>query len=116
MCGILGVASVVDPASVELLIRMRDTMRHRGPDDAGVWRSPDGAVGLAHRRLPASLCGRLHTLLLDEPARARMGAAGHRLAEERLGVDGAVEAYERALRRAIEQESASGGRATEAGS
>jgi asparagine synthase (glutamine-hydrolysing) len=51
MCGIAGVASVVDPASVDLLIRMRDTMRHRGPDDAGIWRSPDGAVGLAHRRL-----------------------------------------------------------------
>jgi asparagine synthase (glutamine-hydrolysing) len=26
-------------------------MRHRGPDDAGIWRSPDAAVGLAHRRL-----------------------------------------------------------------
>ena len=51
MCGIAGVVSSVEPASVELLIRMRDTMRHRGPDDAGIWRSPDAAVGLAHRRL-----------------------------------------------------------------
>jgi asparagine synthase (glutamine-hydrolysing) len=51
MCGIAGVASAVEPASVELLVRMRDTMRHRGPDDAGVWRSPDGVIGLAHRRL-----------------------------------------------------------------
>jgi asparagine synthase (glutamine-hydrolysing) len=30
---------------------MRDTMRHRGPDDAGVWWSADDRVGLAHRRL-----------------------------------------------------------------
>jgi asparagine synthase (glutamine-hydrolysing) len=26
-------------------------MAHRGPDDGGVWWSPDGCVGLAHRRL-----------------------------------------------------------------
>jgi asparagine synthase (glutamine-hydrolysing) len=30
---------------------MRDTMQHRGPDDAGVWRSADGCVGLGQRRL-----------------------------------------------------------------
>jgi asparagine synthase (glutamine-hydrolysing) len=30
---------------------MRDAMRHRGPDDQGVWWSADGQVGLAHRRL-----------------------------------------------------------------
>jgi asparagine synthase (glutamine-hydrolysing) len=30
---------------------MRDTMVHRGPDGAGNWVSPDGRVGLAHRRL-----------------------------------------------------------------
>jgi len=33
------------------LCRMRDTMSHRGPDGAGVWLSPDGQVGLCHRRL-----------------------------------------------------------------
>ncbi len=26
-------------------------MAHRGPDDAGLWWSPDGCLGLAHRRL-----------------------------------------------------------------
>jgi D-inositol-3-phosphate glycosyltransferase len=51
---------------------------------------------------PASLRDRLHELLLDESARARMGAAGRRLAEERLELNTAVDAYERALRRAIE--------------
>ena len=35
----------------ELLIRQRDTMCHRGPDDAGAWVSGDGHVGMAHRRL-----------------------------------------------------------------
>lgn len=30
---------------------MRDRMRHRGPDDAGVWISSNGRVGLGHRRL-----------------------------------------------------------------
>jgi asparagine synthase (glutamine-hydrolysing) len=30
---------------------MRDTMLHRGPDGGGTWISPDGKLGLAHRRL-----------------------------------------------------------------
>jgi asparagine synthase (glutamine-hydrolysing) len=30
---------------------MRDTMRHRGPDGAGVWVSDDHRIGLGHRRL-----------------------------------------------------------------
>lgn len=51
MCGIAGLYSnkpVTDPG---LLLEMRDTLVHRGPDDAGVWWSPDKRVGLAHRRL-----------------------------------------------------------------
>src|SRR6266478_8020940 len=30
---------------------MRDTLAHRGPDDAGLYIAPDRALGLAHRRL-----------------------------------------------------------------
>jgi asparagine synthase (glutamine-hydrolyzing) len=30
---------------------MRDTLTHRGPDDAGLWWSQDRCLGLAHRRL-----------------------------------------------------------------
>ena len=30
---------------------MNDAIRHRGPDDGGVYISPDGKVGLGHRRL-----------------------------------------------------------------
>jgi asparagine synthase (glutamine-hydrolysing) len=36
-------------AEQQVLVAMRDTMEHRGPDDAGVF--VDGALGLAHRRL-----------------------------------------------------------------
>jgi asparagine synthase (glutamine-hydrolysing) len=52
MCGICGIAipeklnRAVDAAA---LIRMRDSLTHRGPDDAGMFI--DGAIGLGHRRL-----------------------------------------------------------------
>jgi asparagine synthase (glutamine-hydrolysing) len=51
MCGICGVISVdanerIDP---ELILRMRETLVHRGPDDAGLYIGP--GVGLGHRRL-----------------------------------------------------------------
>jgi len=51
VCGIVGMYSAQSIFRREMLIRMRDTMTHRGPDDAGVWWSPDGCLGLAHRRL-----------------------------------------------------------------
>jgi len=51
MCGICGVVGaspqyLIDP---ETIVRMRDTMVHRGPDDCGIYAG-DGA-GLGHRRL-----------------------------------------------------------------
>jgi len=54
MCGIAGIFSyrnfalAVDAAE---LVRIREAMRSRGPDGAGVWIAEDGRVGLAHRRL-----------------------------------------------------------------
>ncbi|MEP6915549.1 MAG: asparagine synthase (glutamine-hydrolyzing) [Acidobacteriota bacterium] len=54
MCGIVG-AMVFESSGFRLdpgrIVRMRDTMVHRGPDGAGVWVSPDRTVGLGHRRL-----------------------------------------------------------------
>src|SRR6187455_2377067 len=52
MCGICGIA--LPGASrrrldMELLERMRDSIVHRGPDDAGAFL--EGGVGLGHRRL-----------------------------------------------------------------
>lgn len=50
MCGILAVLNFNNKVlDKELLIRMRDTMYHRGPNDAGLY--VEGPVGLAHRRL-----------------------------------------------------------------
>jgi asparagine synthase (glutamine-hydrolysing) len=53
MCGLCGVFAYGWNAGEdsEVLLRMRETMVHRGPDDAGTWMSPDGRVALAHRRL-----------------------------------------------------------------
>lgn len=51
MCGIVGYASINKPFSPPLLLQMRDTLQHRGPDDAAAWWSQDGLVALGHRRL-----------------------------------------------------------------
>jgi asparagine synthase (glutamine-hydrolysing) len=54
MCGISGVVAFKNSnfeVTTEFLVRMRETMIHRGPDGAGLWISPDRLVGLAHRRL-----------------------------------------------------------------
>ena len=54
MCGIAGThayhlaAPAVDRAE---LLRVREHMRARGPDGAGLWVADDQRVGLAHRRL-----------------------------------------------------------------
>lgn len=60
MCGIVGLFNK-NRVSEKLLIRMRDILIHRGPDDAGIWINEDNRVGLAHRRLSIidlSLAGR----------------------------------------------------------
>ena len=51
MCGICGVLNLDDKSGIseELLTSMHDTMMHRGPDDAGLYLSPKGKVGLGHR-------------------------------------------------------------------
>ena len=51
MCGIVGAASSRSIISEDVLAIQRDTLRHRGPDDVGSWRSADERVGLGHRRL-----------------------------------------------------------------
>ena len=51
MCGIVGIVSLDGRVERDLVVRMRDTLTHRGPDDEGVWSSPDGRVSLGHRRL-----------------------------------------------------------------
>lgn len=50
MCGILAVLNFDGKAlDKDLIVRMRDTMYHRGPDDAGIHLK--GPIALGHRRL-----------------------------------------------------------------
>ena len=51
MCGIVGQSSLFDRINYVELIRRRDRLAHRGPDDSGQWSSADGRVVLGHRRL-----------------------------------------------------------------
>lgn len=54
MCGIVGML-LASPASrsagLDALPQMLDTLRHRGPDGAGVWLDRAAGIGLGHRRL-----------------------------------------------------------------
>jgi len=54
VCGVAGIyaygAQAEKPSEIELL-KIRDRMTSRGPDDAGLWWSFDQKVGFAHRRL-----------------------------------------------------------------
>src|ERR1700730_10026597 len=52
MCGICGIAipeKLNRPVDAATLVRMRDSLMHRGPDDGGVFI--DAQAGLGHRRL-----------------------------------------------------------------
>jgi asparagine synthase (glutamine-hydrolysing) len=51
MCGIAGIVGLDQDSTVDRgrLERMRDVLRHRGPDGEGLWLG--GPVGLGHRRL-----------------------------------------------------------------
>jgi asparagine synthase (glutamine-hydrolysing) len=46
--GIVSDEGGVQPATIDA---MAACLRHRGPDDSGMWISPDGRVGLGHTRL-----------------------------------------------------------------
>ena len=55
MCGIAGIldhAHAFDARTLEHRTQvMGDSLRHRGPDDEGVWLDSEAGLGLAHRRL-----------------------------------------------------------------
>ena len=50
MCGIVG-AFGNNNASEELVMKMANTIKHRGPDDYGIWSNKKNNIFLAHRRL-----------------------------------------------------------------
>ena len=51
MCGIAGYISINNSFSKEQLKEAVSCIKHRGPDAEGFYFSPDGKVGLGHRRL-----------------------------------------------------------------
>jgi asparagine synthase (glutamine-hydrolysing) len=53
MCGMCGILATANGFAVgeDLVSAMRDTMVHRGPDDAGSWFSPEDRIALGARRL-----------------------------------------------------------------
>jgi len=55
MCGIAGFIAGRSQGSTrpigEVAAAMSDTLRHRGPDDDGIWCDPEAGVALIHRRL-----------------------------------------------------------------
>jgi asparagine synthase (glutamine-hydrolysing) len=98
MCGIAGIlvapgSAIADPrASAEA---MAEALRHRGPDDGGVWVDPAAGIALSHRRLAiidlspaghqpmASGDGRFEIVFNGEiynfaVLRAELAALGHR--------------------------------------
>ncbi len=70
MCGIVGIASKTTVTNRDWLAVGRDSMRHRGPDDAGEWWAADGHVGFGHRRLAVvDLSPRGHQPMSDAEGR-----------------------------------------------
>ena len=51
MCGIFGVISPGGGLGERDVVASSDSLRHRGPDDSGLWLSPDRRAALGHRRL-----------------------------------------------------------------
>ncbi len=60
MCGFAGILTAnanTSPADLErTAARMAEVLRHRGPDDTGVWCDADAGIALGHRRLAVIDC------------------------------------------------------------
>ena len=53
MCGFAGILqdNLRSNKFEEILMKMGDQIRHRGPDDSGIWFDPEAGIGLSFRRL-----------------------------------------------------------------
>lgn len=110
MCGICGQVAT-DPRAVvsaDQIRRMSATMRHRGPDDEGVWAA--GPVGLGNTRLSIIDVAGGHQPIGNEDGtvwavqngeiynygqlRAELAAAGHRFATDHSDTEALVHLYE----------------------
>jgi asparagine synthase (glutamine-hydrolysing) len=81
VCGIVGQVgrrgALHRAESAANLVAMRDALAHRGPDDAGVWMSADGRVGLGHRRLSiVDLTASGHQPMASEDGQLRLTLNG----------------------------------------
>jgi len=73
MCGIAGIVDSAGGITADVITAMRDTLRHRGPDDAGLWLADDATVGLGHRRLSIlDLSKRGHQPMADPAGEVRV--------------------------------------------
>lgn len=73
MCGICGIAvpkKLNRRVDESLLTRMRDTLTHRGPDDAGNFI--EGGIGLGHRRLSIVDLGGGHQPMTNEDGKVQI--------------------------------------------
>ncbi len=109
MCGIAGIVAAdrLHPDDSARLIRMRDVIRHRGPDDEGMYADESAALG--HRRLSIVDLAAGHQPLANEDEtvwvvfngeiynhasiRPQLEAAGHRY-RTRSDTETIVHAYE----------------------
>ena len=83
MCGITGLfrhtataRSARGPIGPRQLDRMRDSLTHRGPDDAGSFISPSGTLGLAMRRLAVIAPENGHQPIFNEDGRLALVCNG----------------------------------------
>lgn len=51
MCGIAGIFQPSGATDLDVVKRMTDAIRHRGPDGEGHWCNPSAGITLGHRRL-----------------------------------------------------------------
>lgn len=51
MCGIVGFIQDKAQTPLELIARMTEALKHRGPDDSGIWTDTSQGLALGHRRL-----------------------------------------------------------------
>src|SRR2546425_4633245 len=118
MCGIAGIVRLNPHETVaeERLARMRHVLRHRGPDDEGVWI--DGPVGLASLRLSIIDVAGGHQPMANEDGsvwityngelynhtalRPRLEAQGHRY-RTRSDTETILHLYEEEGERSVEQ-------------
>lgn len=96
MCGINGIALSSrsgETVDVRVLERMRDCVRHRGPDDSGVF--VDGGVGLGHRRLSIVDVAAGHQPMTNEDGTLRITYNGeiYNHADFRAGLEARGHSY-----------------------